>query len=62
MNSVMQEFDVRRHIWFPAWEWGWQNVSREGFFLVEYLLLLVGIELDKASCNEVAKTQLTAIV
>ena len=37
-------------------------MSREGLFLVEYLLLLVGIELDKASCNEVAKTQLTAIV
>ena len=37
-------------------------MSREGFFLVEYLLLLVRIELDEASCNEVAKTQLTPIV
>ena len=37
-------------------------MSREGLLLVEHLLLLVGIELDKASCNEVAKTRLTAIV
>ena len=27
-------------------------MSKEGLFLVEYLLLLVGIELDKASSND----------